>query len=201
MGTLSSRAGGILFDGERVVDKEEVPMQYEVIVDNEDSGFSSFSPIKPTVLKAYMDSRKATEQKYFGEWDSSYSSWLATTGSDFFGSVIRSAHFTRSGNGEKVATWTAELKEAGFYDLYVYMRGKNQNTWTGRSAEGKQFDYNYIIQNADGTDNVKYNITNAEPGWNYLGSYYFNKTGGSVSLTDECELWTVYADAVKWVKQ
>jgi hypothetical protein len=153
------------------------------------------------MLKAYIDSRKQGEQKYFGEWDSSYASWLATTGSDFYGSVIRSAHFTRSGNGDKLATWTPALKEDGFYDLYVYMRGKNQNTWTGNDGDSKQFDYNYIINNGDGTDIIKYNITNAEPGWNYLGSYYFNKTGGSVSLTDKCDLWTVYADAVKWVKQ
>jgi hypothetical protein len=201
MGTLSKRDGGILFDGERIVENEQDPPQYEVIVDNEDPGFSNFSPIKPTLLKAYLDSKKDVEQKYFGTWDSSNSSWLATTGSDFFGSVIRSAHFTRSGNGEKIATWTPAFKEEGFYDIYVYMRGKNQNTWTGNDSEGKQFEYHYIINNGDGTDNIKYNVTNAEPGWNYLGSYYFNKTGGSVSLTDKCDLWTVYADAVKWVKQ
>jgi hypothetical protein len=201
MGTLSRREGGLLFDGERIVENEKDSPHYEVIIDNEDPGFSNFSPIKPTMLKAYLDSRKEIEQKYYGEWDSSYSSWLATTGSDFYGSVIRSAHFTRSGGGEKMATWTPVFKEDGFYDLYVYMRGKNQNTWTGRDGEGRQFEYNYIIHNGDGTDNIKYNVTNAEPGWNYLGSYYFNKTGGSVSLTDQCDLWTVYADAVKWVRQ
>jgi hypothetical protein len=201
LGTLAKREGGILFDGERVVEKENDSLHYEVIVDNEDPGFSSFSPIKPTLLKAYIESQKEVEQKYYGEWDSSYSSWLATTGSDFFGSVIRSAHFTRSGNGEKLATWTPQFKEEGFYDIYVYMRGKNQNTWTGNQNEGRQFDYHYIINGGDGTDEIKYNVTNAEPGWNYLGSYYFNKTGGSVSLTDKCDLWTVYADAVKFVKQ
>ncbi len=201
MGTLSKREGGLLFDGERIVEREKDSTHYEVIIDNEDPEFSSFSPIKPTILRAFIDSRKDVEQKYFGEWDSSYALWQATTGSDFYGRVIRSAHFTRSGNGEKIATWTPALKEEGFYDIYVYMRGKNQNTWVGRDSEGRQFDYHYVIHNSDGTDNIKYNITNAEPGWNYLGSYYFNKTGGSVSLTDECDLWTVYADAVKWVKQ
>jgi hypothetical protein len=201
MGTLSRREGGLLFDGERVLHNEKASTQYEVIVDNEDTGFTNFSPIKPTILKAYLDSQKDVEQKYHGGWNSSYSRWLATTGSDFYGSVIRSAHFTRSGDGEKMATWTPELKEDGFYDVYVYMRGKNQNEFRGRDGDGRQFDYHYIINNVDGTDNIKYNVTNAEPGWNYLGSYYFNKTGGSVSLTDECELRTVYADAVKWVQQ
>lgn len=201
MGTLLKREGGVLFDGERVVETEPASAQYEVIVDNEDPQFTHFSPIKPTALQAYIDSQKEVEQKYFGEWNGSYSSWLSTTGSDFYGSVIRSAHFTRSGNGDKMATWTPSFKEEGFYDIYVYMRGKNQNTWTGNNGENKEYDYHYVINSSDGTENVKYNITNAEPGWNYLGSYYFNKTGGSVSLTDKCDLWTVFADAVKFVKQ
>lgn len=201
MGTLSRREGGQLFQGERVIYKEDSSTHYQVIVDNEDPGFTHFSPIKPTMLKAYLDSKKDSEQKYYGNWDSSFSKWLATTGSDFYGSVIRSAHFTRSGDGEKIATWTPEFKEEGFYDIYVYMKGKNQNEFHGRDGDSKQFDYHYVIRNGDGTDNIKYNISNAEPGWNYLGSYYFNKTGGSVSLTDKCELRSVFADAVKWVKQ
>jgi hypothetical protein len=201
LGTLSKREGGILFEGERVIDNEGASNQYEVIVDNEDAGFSSFSPIKPTFLKAWLDARDTVNRKYYGSWGTSYSSWLATTGSDFYGSIIRSAHFTRSGNGEKIATWTPELKEDGFYDVYVFMKGKNQNEFHGNDGDSRQFNYHYIIKNGDGTDNIKYNISNAEPGWNYLGSYYFNKTGGSVSLTDKCEMWRVYADAVKWVKQ
>ena len=200
-GALPGHEGGLLFEGERVIDKEVASDQYEVTIDNEDPGFSTFSPVKPTILKAYLDRRKDVDKKYFGHWSSAYSKWLAITGSDFYGTVIRSAHFTRSGNGEKLATWTPEIEEEGFYDIYVYMKGKNQNEFRGRDGDTRQFNYHYIIHNADGTDNIQYNISNAEPGWNYLGSYYFAKTGGSVSLTDECDLRTVYADAVKWVKQ
>lgn len=201
MGTMAQREGGVLFHGERVIDQGNGSSQYEVIVDNEDPGFTTFSPIKPTILKAWLDGRNPVDQKYFGAWSRSYSKWLATTGSDFYGSVIRSAHFTRSGDGEKIVTWAPVLVEEGFYDVYVYMRGKNQNEFVGRDGDSKQFEYHYIVHNGDGTDHINYNVTNAQPGWNYLGSYYFNKTGGSVSLTDECELRTVYADAVKWVKQ
>jgi hypothetical protein len=201
MGTLSRREGGLLFDGERVVVKEDSLNHYEVIVDNEDPGFTNFSPIKPTMLKAWLDGRDTVEQKYHGYWSRSYSKWLGITGSDFYGSVIRSAHFTRSGDGEKIATWTPSFREDGFYDIYVYMRGKNQNEYVGHDGDSRQFEYHYIVHNEDGTENINYNITNAESGWNYLGSFYFKKDGGRISLTDECELRTVYADAVKWVKQ
>ncbi|MGK7390110.1 MAG: hypothetical protein ACNS60_07155 [Candidatus Cyclobacteriaceae bacterium M2_1C_046] len=201
IGALTKREGGSLFKGERVLYEERPAQQYEVIVDNEDKGFTTFSPIKPTVLKAYLDSQKDSDQKYYGSWDRPYSSWEPTTGSDFYGSVIRSAHFTRAGSGEKTATWTPEFKEEGFYDIYVYMQGKNQNQFQGNDGDSKQFNYHYIINHSDGTDNINYNISNAESGWNYLGSYYFSKTGGSVSLTDKCDFRTVYADAIKWVKQ
>lgn len=201
IGALSQGEAGDIFDGERVLEPEEPSDEYELIVDNEDRGFSSFSPVEPTMLKAFLDSRNPSDQKYYGSWSRSYSKWLATTGSDFYGKVIRSAHFTGSGSGEKVATWTPALKHDGFYDIYVYMRGKNQNEFQGSDKDNRQFNYHYTVKNADGVDNLTFNISRAEPGWNYLGSYYFTRAGGSVSLTDECELRTVYADAVKWVRQ
>lgn len=202
MGTLAKKnGGGTLFEGERLLNNEVDDYVDEVIVDNEDPGFSTFSPIQPTYLRAYLDSRSPSDKKYYGIWFRSYSKWLATTGSYYYGSVIRSAHFTRAGNGDKSTTWTPEFKEEGFYDIYVFMRGKNQNQFQGNDGDNKQYNYHYIINHGDGKDDIKYNISNAEPGWNYLGSYYFNQTGGNVMLTDECELRTVYADAIKWVKQ
>ncbi len=186
------------FQGERVIEVEKQEDVYEVIVDNEDPGFSTFSPIKDTYLKAYLDSRQEEEKKFYGRWRRSSSKWLATTGSYFYGNSIRSAHFTRSGNGEKTTTWTPNLEEPGFYDIYVYMVGKNQNE--GRRNDGK-YTYQYIVNHGDGQDNITFNLSNAENGWNYLGSYYFSGGDESVVLTDRCDLRTVYADAVKWVKQ
>ncbi|MFT4740266.1 MAG: hypothetical protein ACJAT1_001155 [Marivirga sp.] len=201
IGPLTKRENIALFEGEQVLDKAPETGLYEVIVDNEDDGFSTFSPIEPTFLRAYLDNRDTSEKKYYGDWNRSYSKWLATTGSDFYGSFIRSAHFTRSGNGEKTTSWTPKFEEEGFYDIYVYMKGKNQNEFRGNDNDNKQFNYHYIINHADGKDKITYNISNAEPGWNYLGSYFFNQKEGSVSLTDECDLRTVYADAIKWVRQ
>ena len=189
------------FDGERIISKKDEKLQYEVIVDNEDDGFSTFSPIKDTYLKSYMDARNPSDKKYYGIWRRSYAKWLATTGSNFYGQHIRSAHFTRSGKGEKITTWEPTLKEEGFYDLYSFMMGKNQNQLTNSRNQNKKFTYHYIINHGDGTDEITFNLSNAERGWNYLGSYYFSTEGGSVVLTDECDLRTVYADAIKWVKQ
>ncbi|UII19424.1 golvesin C-terminal-like domain-containing protein [Fulvivirga ligni] len=199
VGELDKMKHQKLFEGEQVLANVPQPDQYQVIVDNEDSlSFTTFSPIKPTYLRAFLDNRDDSNQKYFGQWHRSYAKWLPTTGTDFYGSVIRSAHFTRAGSGEKTATWAPTFKEPGFYDIYIYLRGKNQKDY---QPSGQQSHYRYIIHHADGEDDIKYNLANAEPGWNYLGSYYFNASGGSVELSDDCELRTVYADAIKWVKQ
>ncbi len=200
VGPVTRRQGINFFDGERLLSDNEDSNSFEIIVDNEDPEFSSFSPIKPTYLKAFLDKQKKTDQRYYGSWDRSYAKWLATTGSDFYGRVIRSAHFTRSGSGEKQVTWAPDLQK-GYYDIYIYMRGKNQNEYVGRDGENRQFYYHYVIEHADGAEDIRFNISTAEPGWNFLGSYYFDAHGGRVLLTDECELRTVYADAVKWVRQ
>ncbi|MEO1053779.1 MAG: hypothetical protein AAFX87_24290 [Bacteroidota bacterium] len=200
IGTFSKGNLATLFEGEKPIEARPLPAQLEVIVDNEDSAFSTFSPIKATYMRAYLDSRKESDKKYHGNWFRSYSKWLATTGSGFYGKTIRSAHFTRSGKGEKEASWSPNLEEEGFYDVYAYMIGKNQNAYLGRN-NSRQYKYNYVIHHADGQDEIAFNVSGAEPGWNYLGSYYFNQGGGQVVLTDECDLRTVYADAIKWVKQ
>lgn len=200
-GKVKTKEKAVPFEGEQIISETAEDVVYEVIVDNEDPGFSTFSPIKDTYLKAYLDERNPSDQKYFGVWNRSYSKWLATTGSSFHGAHVRSAHFTRAGKGEKQVEWTPELKEEGFYDLYTYLIGKNQNQYNGNRNEGRTYIYHYKINHSDGEDQINFNVSNAENGWNYLGSYYFSEEGGSVILTDECDLRSVYADAVKWVKQ
>ncbi len=199
--TFSLKENVTPFEGERIIKSKPQPTQYELIVDNEDPGFSTFSPIKDTYLKEFLDSRNPSDKKYYGIWRRSYSKWLATTGSNFYGQYIRSAHFTRSGKGDKITKWSPELKESGFYDLYVYMMGNNQNSFRGRRNSNRNYTYQYVINHADGKDEITFNVSNAERGWNYLGSYFFNEEGGNVILTDKCDLRSVYADAIKWVKQ
>src|SRR5690606_37722660 len=116
LGKMSTQNSGSLFHGERILEDGRESANYEVIVDNEDPGFTNFSPIKPTVMSAWLESYKGANRKYHGTWSSSVSAWRATTGSEFYGRIIRSASFTRSGTGRKTATWHPSLKEEGFYD-------------------------------------------------------------------------------------
>ena len=52
IGTMSiKKTNKPLFAGEIVIEPSDIKPHYELIVDNEDEGFSSFSPIKPTYLR------------------------------------------------------------------------------------------------------------------------------------------------------
>lgn len=173
----------------------------EIIVDNEDEGFTTFSPIsEPYLRKAIMErTNNRGNQKYHGEWRSSASQWRVTTGSGYYGKYIRSAHFTRSGSGEKIATWQPDLKESAYYDIYVHLTGSNRN-FSNRGKQ-KSIIYKYQVFHDDGEDEITVDISKAERGWNFMGSFYFSKGAGKVTLSDQSENRSVFADAVKWVKQ
>ena len=189
--------------GEIVIENDISGTSGEIIVDNEDQGFTTFTPIRePYLRKVILERNGANNQKYHGEWRSSASRWRLTTGSAYYGKYVRSAHFTRSGDGGKIATWQPEIKESAYYDVYVHLTGNNNNR-AFFSNRGKQenFNYQYYVFHDDGEDEITVEVTKAERGWNFIGSFYFSSGKGKVILSDKSESSTVFADAVKWVKQ
>ena len=189
--------------GEMVIQDDTSGTSGEIIVDNEDQGFTAFTPIRePYLRKVILERNGANNQKYHGEWRSSASRWRLTTGSAYYGKYVRSAHFTRSGNGGKIATWKPEIKESAYYDVYVHLTGNNDNrAFFSNRGKQEKINYQYYVFHDDGEDEITVEVTKAERGWNFIGSFYFSRGRGKVVLSDESESSTVFADAVKWVKQ
>ncbi|MDN5216330.1 hypothetical protein QQ020_29955 [Fulvivirgaceae bacterium BMA12] len=189
--------------GELIVQDEDDAGLKEIIVDNEDQGFSTFSPIQePYFRKLILENRKERNQKYYGVWRRSATQWRPTTGSSYFGKYIRSAHFTRPGKGEKLAIWQATITEEGYYDVYVYLSGEDgNNAFSQNQSQRKNINYRYHVSHDDGEDEITVDISRAERGWNFIGSFYFSNGTAKVTLSDESENRSVFADAVKWVKQ
>lgn len=186
-----------------LLNNEEVAIT-EIIVDNEDPGFTTFTPIREPYLRKMILKRnnENSPQKYHGEWRSSASHWRLTTGAAYYGKYVRSAHFTRSGKGEKIATWQPEIKESAYYDVYVHLTGGNSNNAFFPNRRKQQIvNYNYYVCHDDGEDGITIDINRAERGWNFLGSFYFSQGTGKVILDNKSENRSVFADAVKWVKQ
>jgi hypothetical protein len=186
----------------------------EIVVDNEDPGFSIHEEGSSNKLSKWLKiDQKDSEYKYQGMsfWWGAPLNWTATAQSGFYGDIIRSAYYVRSGEGNKYVEWETEIEEDGYYDVYCYlddmlkrmgrMRGRGGDRGGGGSGEDIKDEYHYIVKHSDGSEEVTLAIRNIDDGWNSLGSYYFSRGKASIQLTDQNTGRMVVADAVKWVKQ
>ena len=188
----------------------------EIVVDNEDPGFSIHEEGGSNKLSKWLKiDQKDSEFKYQGMsfWWGAPLNWTATAQSGFYGDVIRSAYYVRSGEGNKYVEWTTDIEEEGYYDVSTYlddmlkrmgrMRGRGGDRG-GRDSGGSndiKDEYHFTIIHSDGSEEITLGIKNIEDGWNNLGSYYFSKGKATVQLSDKNVGKMVVADAIKWVKQ
>ncbi len=204
----------------------------EIIVDNEDPGFRIFQSESTGRLKNLLGINRERGNDYtqmFGFWAPEY--WQKTIQGFNYGEFIKSAVYTRSGAGERYVSWTARIKEPGYYDIYTYIgrQGGARMMAAGRGGQGGQGgqssapavqidqgsgggrfgrggrqvmqDLHYTIEHDDGTEEVTIDSENAENGWNLLGSFYLSPDTARVILTNASSGRSVSADAIKWVKQ
>jgi len=196
------------FDGENRIDTYiPATASNEIIVDNEDTGFEVFNPTSTSFLKKLLRiSSDNDEEKYIGMrfWRPP-ERWRATTGSNFYGTVVKSAVFTRAGRGERKVSWNTVIRESGTYDVYAYiyispMGRMGRGRGRGRS-EPENEQYHFNIFHDDGVEETILDIGNAELGWNFLGNFYLSADSAKIELTNESQGRIVTADAVKWVRQ
>jgi len=191
----------IPYEGEKI---EENPVNLtgrnEIIVDNEDPGFSvtKSTGYKSLLSKILFSYQETTDSKYLGfnEWRAPWD-WRLTTNSDFYGNSIRSAYYVRSGEGDKKAEWKIPLKKAGYYKVYVYIYKDDHR----RRRDSDKGGYHYTVYSDNGEENIIMEMSSAEAGWNSLGSYHFSSDSAVVELTNQSESRMVIADAVKLEKQ
>ena len=127
--------------------------------------------------------------------------WVATTGSNFYGEVIQSAHYTRAGDGNRRVVWNTVIPENGYYDVYAYVGQMRRMGRRGRDRREPDDAYHFYVSHDDGQEETILEIKNAEDGWNFLGGFYFSADSARVELTNESQGRVVMADAVKWVKK
>ncbi len=203
----------IAYEGEIVTD---VPVNVvspgEIIVDNEDPGFEITHYNRENLLEKWLIDKDKDDARY--ESINSIrppSNWTAVTNADFYGNYILSAYYVKSGDGSQVAKWHVPIKTKGLYDVYYHVyvarnfsRGRGGGGgggggWDNRArAEGK---YNFTIVSDQGEVEQSLDVDEREQGWVLLGSYNFSSDTALVELSNKSELTTVFADAVKFVKQ
>ena len=189
------------YEGEKIVDNPVSLMgKNEIIVDNEDPGFSlTQGKGRTSLLREILFSEKVETSKYsgFNTWRSP-TEWRLTTNSDFYGAYIRSAYYIRSGEGGKKARWEASIKKAGYYDVYVYIYKDNNRRHRSDNNKG---GYHYTVYSDNGKEDITLELKTADKGWNLLGSYYFSSDLAVVELSNQTEGNMVIADALKLTEQ
>ncbi|MDH5398490.1 MAG: hypothetical protein OEX02_10105, partial [Cyclobacteriaceae bacterium] len=133
-------------------------------------------------------------------WWRAPNNWTPAISSWFYGGEVRSAHFISNGEGKKKATWTVEIKEGAYYDVYTYIDGRS-NPSLRRNDNDIPDKYHYTVYHDDGSEEVVIELKNAANGWNNLGSFYLSPGEAQVEITDRADGRIVIADAIKWVKR
>jgi hypothetical protein len=168
----------------------------EIIVDNEDNGFSEHQATSQAYLKSIVKTGSKNRYKYSSihSWNPPRE-WKAVLHSEFYGKYIHSASYTRAGTGERSTSWVAKLPEKSSYDVYFYL---NKLTGMWRRSN-KSPDYNFLIYHDQGIEKVKKSSADAEDGWNYLGTFSFSSDSARIELNNKTVGDMIIADAVKWV--
>jgi hypothetical protein len=188
----------------------------EIIVDNEDNGFTSSKQNTSSPLKKLLGVKNRNINTYLkiSDWNTP-EFWQPVVLTSYFGKYIRSAVYTRSGTGDKSITWNTTIKEPGYYDIYCYIGkiAERMKVKTGNFSEGGDNsdddsngnspykDMHYKVYHDDGIDDISLDYEHAEAGWNNLGRFYLSHDTAKVVLTNKSTGRIVIGDAVKWVRQ
>jgi ABC-type transport system involved in multi-copper enzyme maturation permease subunit len=195
------------FEGELILDKPVTLAEPdEIICDDEDPGFRIPMGKDQSLLQELLIKDEKTKDKYVGF--STYRAprvWRPTTGSSFYGTFIRSAHYIKSGDNNKKASWTIAIPEPGTYRVYAYITKQSSRQGMrrdgGTTSSTNLGEYNYIIRHDTGNEEVSLDINTAESGWNSLGTYNFASDSVKILLNNKSAGQVVVADAVKLVKE
>jgi hypothetical protein len=170
----------------------------EFVVDNEDKGFEYVQVSNKSYLKQWLDDKRVSTHEYsrLRTWKPP-NEWKNVLRSGFFGKYVRSAFFTKSGQGDRSASWKAELKKAAYYDVFCHI--EKVQGWSRRRQQ-KKTDYNFKIYHESGVEEINKSDQELENGWNYLGTYFITPETSKVELNNKSRGAYLFADAIKWVE-
>lgn len=170
----------------------------EIIVDNEDEGFSVQGGKKST-LKQLFESSRQEEDEYvpFQFWRGPRQ-WRKTLNNNFYGRYVKSAHYKRAGDGEQKVQWQAEIPESARYKVFCFGEDIPR---PGPRRGGEFFsDFHFAVHHDDGVDEIQFDAGDGV-GWNSLGTFYFSAGPAKIVLSDKTKGRFIFADAVKWVQE
>jgi hypothetical protein len=188
----------------------------EIIVDNEDPGFSSSGQNTTSPLKKLLgiQNNKGRTYMQISMWNTP-EYWQPVVLTTYYGKYVRSAVYTKAGTGDKKITWATTIKVPGYYDIFTHIgktisrmsvksddsRAGTDNPEDNQQGDDTYKDMHYKIYHDGGVDDITLDYQNAEGGWNNLGRYYLSSDSARVVLTNKSSGRIVIGDAIRWVRQ
>ncbi len=203
-------AGFKAFNGLKYLDKGAVRFEEddEIIVDNEDAGFSIEGGVKQNTLKEYLSKSSddgSGKYKDFNMFRPS-TKWALVLNSDAFGKYAKSFVYKEAGTGSTKVKFKANITKSGTYEVYAMIPSERLVRGFGPPGQrndnnGEKKTFSYTVTSDDGIETVEVATDSRESDWQFVGEYYFSEGEASVELTDKTTNRIVVADAVKWIKK
>ncbi len=176
----------------------------EVVVDNENEGFSVVNISGRKTLKEIIRASRDNDNKENGSEYKTLSffrpapRWTPVLNSMAFGEFTKSFSYKKAGEGNAKAQFKANLVETGRYNVYAMI--PSQRIGNFRNQDPEDATYIFTVYHDDGEEEVEVAVDKDAASWVLLGEYYFSDGEAVVELSDKTAKNVVVADAVKWVK-
>jgi len=172
-----------------------LPDSNEMIVDNEDTGFSLIVPQRGFQSREEGVSRNTRYQGLARPIDAPVavfpSRWTLYCGKMLHGETKRTVYLKQAGKGNFKARWEVEIPNAGYYRVESFCPNFAMNNMGGEAV--------YTIYFGEEKEEVC--IMQGSGRWTSLGRFYFPKGKAMVELSDKGDGPIVVADAIKWIRE
>ncbi len=149
----------------------------EVVVDNEDEGFSM--PVR-RVTKYLRPQLKG-------------GNWIIRELPMAYGRYETNFRWKRPGDGAQPAVWRARIPQDGEYDVAYYYPPQQMRR---RLRLSKSFELR--VTHGGGVDTLQIESEHLKGGWNLLGRFSFSgQVAATVEMSDDAD-GRLYADAIRW---
>ena len=175
----------------------------EIIVDNDDPGFSIYETRKFNIASFF--GQVETRAKCYRNPPTDHWGWMVTDGC--LGFPVKGAYFKRGGKGNQKVQWETDLPK-GMYEVFCYIPFEKESRSSYLGGSDTRFDRVYHYTVFDGKEEHEVVLTMGKEDWKWISLGVFNFQGkGRVTLSDldqDSDSSSYYsylvADAVKWVR-
>lgn len=187
----------------QMIDKHEFyNTPNEVIVDNEDHGFSIIYSSSINKLTNYFHKNQDyTKYGNFASFVFLNDRWNTLLEVNAYGYSMKSAVLRLAGKGKSTVEWSTTIEKKGMYEIFVHIPRLQYNKVL-RTPEVQKIDLGnqvYKIYTRDTIKEMEINVHN-QNGWCSLGRYECDLGENKISLSDlGIPNQVIVADAVKWV--